>query len=357
MVEAAKNLMEYRYLGNSGLRVSLLSFGNWLNSNKQEDYELTRDAMKLCLDAGVNFFDTAEIYGFGEAETQMGKAFKELNVKREEVVVSTKLFKIGQGVNDGFLSRKHILEGINNSLKRLQLDYVDVVFCHRPDFETPLEETVRAMNKIIEDGKAFYWGTSEWPADRISKAIELCERLNLHKPIVEQCQYSMLVRDNFEKNYRRLFSEYKYGTTIWSPVAGGILTGKYNDGNIPEGSRYDNHKALDSIWQKFMGPAAKEKTLKVLNELAAYAKELGYTQAQLALAWAIASGDVSTCILGFTRLTQVEENLKSLELYKKWNADIEKRVNEILGNAPEAELDWRKWSPMEQRRDQAVRYA
>jgi len=187
MVEAKKNQMEYRYLGNSGLKVSVLSFGNWLNSNKPEDYDITRDAMKLCFDAGVNFFDTAEIYGMGQAETIMGKAFKELALKREEIVVSTKIFKIGPGVNDTFLSRKHIVEAIQNSLKRLQLDYVDVVFCHRPDFETPLEETCRAMNWVIENNKAFYWGTSEWPADRISKAIEICERLNLHKPIVEQC--------------------------------------------------------------------------------------------------------------------------------------------------------------------------
>ena len=187
MVDSKKNQMEYRYLGNSGLKVSVLSFGNWLNSNKPEDYNITRDAMKLCFEAGVNFFDTAEIYGMGQAETIMGNAFKELGLKREEIVVSTKIFKIGPGVNDAFLSRKHIIEAIQNSLKRLQLDYVDVVFCHRPDFETPLEETCRAMNWIIENNKAFYWGTSEWPADRISKAIEICERLNLHKPIVEQC--------------------------------------------------------------------------------------------------------------------------------------------------------------------------
>lgn len=304
MVEAAaKPKMEYRYLGNSGLRVSVLSFGNWLNSNKQEDYEITRDAIKMCFDAGVNFFDTAEIYGFGSAEIQMGKAFKELGLKREELVVSTKIFKIGPGVNDAFLSRKHIMEAINAQLKRLQLDYVDVLFCHRPDYETPLEETCRAMHSVIEQGKAFYWGTSEWAADRISKAIEICERLGLHKPIVEQCQYSMLARQRFENEYRFLFQEYKYGTTIWSPLAGGILSGKYNSGDIPEGSRFDNHKNLDTIWQKHMGEGAKEKTLKILNALGDIAKDLGYTQAQLALAWAIANKDVSTCILGFTRLS------------------------------------------------------
>ena len=203
------------------------------------------------------------------------------------------------------------------------------------------------MNWIIENNLAFYWGTSEWPADRISKAIEICERYNLNKPIVEQCQYSMLVRERFESEYRRLFSEYRYGTTIWSPLAGGILAGKYNDGNIPEGSRYDNHKAmLDPAWQKYFGEGKKEGTLKKLNGLADLAKELGFTQAQLALAWAIASGDVSTCILGFTRISQVEENLKALDLYYKWTPEIEKKARAVLGNDPEAILDFRKWAPM-----------
>lgn len=233
MVSTTPAKMEYRYLGNSGLKVSVFSFGNWLNSNKQEDYEITRDAIKICFENGVNFFDTAEIYGTGNAETQMGQAFKELGYRREDLVVSTKLFKCGAGVNDTFLSRKHIVEGLRNSLKRLQMDYVDVIFCHRPDYDTPLEETVRAMSYVIDQGMAFYWGTSEWPADRISKAIELCERLNLHKPIVEQPQYSMFWRTSFEKDYRRVFGEYKYGSTIWSPLAGGLLTGKYNEGVVP----------------------------------------------------------------------------------------------------------------------------
>ena len=280
MVEAAAPKMIYRYLGNSGLRVSALSFGNWLNSDADDNYEITRDSIKKCLEYGVNFFDTAEIYNKGSAETQMGRAFKELGVKREDLVVSTKLWRVGDGVNDQFLSRKHLLEGINNSLKRLQMDYVDVVFCHRPDFDTPLEETCRAMHTIIEQGKAFYWGTSMWPADRITKAIEICERLNLHKPIVEQPAYSLVRRNIVEKDYRRLFAEYKYGTTIWSPLAGGILTGKYNDGNIPEGSRYDKHKDfLKDTWNGVFGESKKEDTIRKLTALADLAKELGFTQA------------------------------------------------------------------------------
>ena len=187
MVEAdLKKHMEYRFLGNTGLKVSVLSYGNWVNSDKDDDIQITIDAVKRCFDYGVNFFDTAEIYGAGNAEIAMGKALKALGVERKDYVVSTKLIKCGNGVNDVMLSRKHIIEGLTNSLKRLDLDYVDVVFAHRPDRETPLEETCRAFDHLINAGKAFYWGTSEWEADIISRAIEICERLNLHKPITEQ---------------------------------------------------------------------------------------------------------------------------------------------------------------------------
>lgn len=267
MVDSTKpsTKMIYRYLGNSGLKVSALSFGNWLNSDAEENYEVTRDSIKRCLEHGINFFDTAEIYNSGSAEKLMGKAFKELGVKREDIVVSTKLWRVGNGVNDMFLSRKHLFEGINNSLKRLQLEYVDVLYCHRPDYETPLEETCKAMNDIINQGKAFYWGTSMWTADRIAKAIEICERLNFHKPITEQPAYSMVERKLVEKEFRRLYSEYKYGLTIWSPLAGGILTGKYNEGNIPEGSRYDKHKDfLKGTWNAHFSDDKKEGTIKKL---------------------------------------------------------------------------------------------
>lgn len=208
------------------------------------------------------------------------------------------------------------------------------------------------MHWIIEQGKAFYWGTSEWPADHIARAIGICERLGLHKPIVEQPQYNLFVRDRFEKEYRRLYSEYKYGTTIWSPLAGGLLAGKYNSGIIPEGSRYDNHKQmLDSTWQKYMGPEKKDSTIAKLIALDTIAKELGYTQAQVALAWCIANKDVSTCILGFTKISQVEENLKAVELLAKWTDDIEKRVRDIFKNDPDAEMEFRSWAPMKNRRD------
>jgi aryl-alcohol dehydrogenase-like predicted oxidoreductase len=226
------------------------------------------------------------------------------------------------------------------------VDYVDVVFCHRPDYQTPFEETCRAMSWVVDNNKAFYWGTSDWPADRIAKAIEICERLNLQKPIVEQPQYNMLIRDQFDREHRRLFSENNYGTTIRSPLAGGILSGKYNDIVAHEGSRYDTRKSnafIDAFWVKFFREEAKESSLKKLKSLAALAQELGFSQAQLAFAWAIANKDVSTCILGFTKLQQVEENLKALELYYKWTPEIEKKVRDILGNDPEPVQDWRSW--------------
>jgi voltage-dependent potassium channel beta subunit len=298
--------MDYRYLGNTGLVVSVLSYGNWINAGTEKDYEIARDCIKKCFDAGVNFFDTAEIYGFGEAEKIMGRAFKELNLPREELVVSTKLFTSSLDINKpnaAFLSRKHILEGIKSSLEKLQLDYVDILYCHRPDYDTPLEETCRAMHHVIDLGLSFYWGTSEWPSDRITEAIAICDANNWHRPVVEQPEYNMLVRNKFEKEYRRVFSEHKHGSTIWSPLAGGILTGKYNDGKIPEGSRYAKLEGrADYIWQKYMGPEVVDKTMKTLNDLDVLAKSLGFTMSQLGLAWALANTDVSTCLLGFSKV-------------------------------------------------------
>ena len=207
--------MEYRYLGNTGLKVSVFGFGNWVNNFNDE---MTKECFKKCLENGINFFDTAEIYGLGAGETSFGKVIKELNIPREKIVVSTKIFKIGDDPNDSFLSRKHIREGLKNSLKRLQLDYVDIVFCHRYDMHTPLEETCRAMNWMIEHGYAFYWGTSEWTASQIMEAYGICDRLGLKRPVVEQCHYNMLYRNSMEVDYRDLFKKYKMGTTIWSPL-------------------------------------------------------------------------------------------------------------------------------------------
>jgi len=337
--------MEYRRLGPTGLKVSVLGFGNWLTSDKPDFQARTAEMIKKSYDLGVNFFDTAEVYGAGEAEIAMGKAFKELNLPREQLVISTKIFWGGKGVNDVGLSRKHILEGTENSLKRLQLSYVDIIFCHRPDFETPLEETCRAFDYLINNGKTFYWGTSEWPADRISEAYRICDRLGLHRPIAEQPQYSMLARERFEKEYDSLFNENQMGTTIWSPLAGGVLTGKYNNG-IPEGSRFDSdNPLLKSIFERMFSAEKKEKTLKTLTGLGEIAKEVGCSQAQLALAWAIANKNVSVTLFGATTIAQIEDNIKAVQVYHKLTPEILQKIETVLGNAPEPVMDFKNRRP------------
>ena len=323
--------MEYRYLGNSGLRVSVLSFGNW-----EHDEQKTLECVKTCLNNGINFFDTAEFYGLGTAEIALGKALKTLNVPREKVVISTKIFRNGTDPNDMFESRKHIIEGVKLSLQRLQLEYVDVVFCHRYDRHTPLEETCRAMNYVINKGWAFYWGTSEWKADQIERAIKICEKLNLIPPIVEQCEYSMLERNKVDNEYSDLFKLYKLGTTIWSPLKGGILTGKYLN-EIQEGTRlakYDFIKARYDKEKDIINP--KIAKLKEFAE-----SKVGCSLAQLAVSWVIANKDVSTCILGASKASQLEENFKSLEIYKKLTPELLTEIENILDNCPKGETDFR----------------
>ena len=249
--------MLYRNLGNTGLKVSVLGFGNWVTSHNPEQAQTTEECVIKAYEAGINFFDTAEIYGFGEAERIFGNIFAKHKWPRDKLVISTKLLRCGMGVNDGGLSRKHIIEGIKASLKRLQTDYVDVVFCHRPDNDTPMEETVRAMNWIIQKGFAFYWGTSEWSASQIQDAWGVADRLGLIGPCVEQPQYNMLVRDRFESEYSFLFKKHRMGSTIWSPLASGILTGKYNDGSIAAGGRFDN---ADPIMMRVFNRYFREET-------------------------------------------------------------------------------------------------
>ena len=325
--------MEYRYLGNTGLRVSVLSYGNWCD---HDDDKRTIECVKSSLEHGVNFFDTAEIYGLGVAETSLGKALKELNVPREKIVVSTKIFKNGNDPNDTFQSRKHIVEGLKKSLKRLQLDYVDIVFCHRYDRITPLEETCRAMNFVINQGWAFYWGTSEWRADQIERAIKICEKLNLIPPIVEQCEYNMLMRNKMDSEYSDLFKLHGMGTTIFSPLKGGILTGKYLN-EIPEGTRITKMDWMKNLYEKEKD-SINPKLLK-LKELAE--KKLNYTLPQLAVAWVIANKDVSTCILGASKVSQLNENFTALEVYKKLTPEILTEIETILDNCPKGEMDFR----------------
>ena len=339
--------MEYRYLGNTGLRVSVLSYGNWC---EHDDDKRTVECVKSSLEHGVNFFDTAEIYGLGIAETTLGKALKELNVPREKIVISTKIFKNGNDPNDTFQSRKHIIEGIKQSLKRLQLDYVDVIFCHRYDKYTPLEETCRAMNWVIDNGLAHYWGTSQWSASQIMEAYKICDKLNLMPPVVEQSHYNMMTRDRIEGEYRDLFKRYKMGTTIWSPLEYGILAGRYLNG-IPEDSRSNiKHDGGSNSIKPYLDNKKEwdEKLLK-LKDIAE--KKLNCTLAQLAIAWILANPDCSTTILGASRVSQLEENVKAVEIYKKLDKDLLIEIEKILDNVPKGEIDYRDWKELPSRRN------
>ena len=347
MVSPNTSQMEYRYLGNTGLRVSVLSFGTWVNN---ADDKLVEDCVKVSLEHGVNFFDTAEIYGLGQAELALGKAFKNLKVPREKIVVSTKIYSIGKDPNDAFQSRKHIIEGINNSLKRLQLDYVDVIFCHRYDMNTPLEETCRAMNYVIDKGLAFYWGTSQWTASQIMEAYKICDKLNLIPPIVEQVQYNMMIREKVENEYRDLFKRYKMGTTIWGPLHAGVLTGKYIN-EIPKDSRFETHKAESGYERPLYDKNKKEWDEKMLKLKEIAEKKLNCTLTQLAISWVILNPDVSTCMLGASKSSQLEETLKAVEIYKKMDKTISLEIEQILNNAPEGEMDFRDWIQYPSRRN------
>lgn len=330
--------MQYRYLGRSGLKVSALSFGSWVTFDNQLDVAKALDCMKAAFDHGVNFFDNAEVYADGKAEELMGEAIKKGGWRRDELVVSTKLFWGGQGPNQRGLSRKHIVEGTEASLKRLQLDYVDLLFCHRPDPHTPIEETVRAMSHVIDKGQAFYWGTSEWSAQQITEAHHIARREHLVPPLMEQPQYNMMWRERVEKEYAPLYRDLGLGTTIWSPLASGLLTGKYNDG-VPEGSRLSLER-FQWLKDRLLGDDAEEKIEKV-KALTELARELGGTMAQLAIAWCLLNENVSTVITGASRVEQVEENMKALELYRAIDTAAAEKIESILGNRPSPEPDLR----------------
>ena len=348
-MKPAKDKMEYRYLGNTGLKVSIIGLGNWLNN---DDDSQTLECTKTALQNGINYFDTAEIYGLGAAETTLGKALKELNVPREKIVVSTKIFKIGDDPNDAFLSRKHIIEGIKNSLKRLQLEYVDIVFCHRYDMKTPMKEVCEAMNWCIEMGYALYWGTSEWTACQIMQAYDICDELKLIRPVVEQCQYNLFCRDKMENEYRDLFKKYKMGTTIFSPLKCGILTGKYID-QIPEDSRMNskNEKTKKSLERNDYWKNKKDYDNKLIQLKNIAENKLNCTLSQLSIAWILANTDVSTCLIGATKTSQIEENVKALEIYKKIDKETFIEIEKILDNVPEGEIDYRDWKELPSRRN------
>lgn len=320
--------MNYRRMGKAGLQLSELSLGAWVTYGGQVGQDVAEECMIAAWEHGVNFFDNAEVYASGNAEIVMGNVLKKLGWPRDEYVVSTKVFWGGDKPNQTGLSHKHVIEGVNNALRRLQLEYVDLCFCHRPDPDTPIEETVRAMDVLTRQGKIFYWGTSEWSAAEIAYAYAVAKENHLTPPSMEQPQYNMLVRDRFEKEYAPLYRDLGYGATIWSPLASGLLTGKYNDG-IPEGTR----GALAG-YEWLQKQLTRPERLTKVRELKAVADDLGCTQAQLALAWCLANPDVSTVITGASRAEQVRENMKALDVVEQLTDDVLERIEDILGNKP-----------------------
>ena len=320
--------MEYRFLGKTGIQVSALSLGSWVTFHTQIGVDTAMEGMAVAYDAGVNFFDNAEVYAGGKSEEVMGAALKKLGWRRSSYLVSTKIyFGIQDGINEkNTLNRKRLIEGINGSLRRLDLEYVDLLYCHRSDRTTPIEETVWAMHNIIEWGKALYWGTSEWSAADIVAAIQIAEKHHLHKPVVEQPQYNLFWRDRMEKEYARLFQDYGYGTTIFSPLGGGLLTGKYNNG-IPADSR-GTLKGYEWLRDRFTDQQALQK-VKELGDLAA---EIGLSLPHLALAWCLKNPNVSSAITGASRVEQVRENMKAMDAVVRLTPDVMARIEEITGS-------------------------
>jgi voltage-dependent potassium channel beta subunit len=319
--------MNYRRLGRSGLKVSELSLGSWVTYGNQVDEKLARECMAAAFDAGVNFFDNAEVYAKGRSESIMGDALKKLGWRRSSYIVSTKFF---WGLHDGpneknTLNRKYLMQAIDGSLERLQLDCIDLVFCHRPDPDTPLEETVGAMSEMITAGKAQYWGTSEWSAAEIAAAWHIADRHHLHKPVMEQPQYNMFNRQKIEHEYARLYQDIGLGTTTFSPLASGMLTGKYNDG-IPAGSR-GTLKGYEWLKPALTDPQKIDKARK----LGPIAADLGISMAQMALAWCLKNPHVSSVITGASRVEQVHENMKALDAVEKLTPEVMGRIEETLG--------------------------
>ncbi len=320
--------MQYRRLGRSGLQVSELSLGSWVTYHNQVDVTAAREMMAAAFDAGVNFFDNAEVYAAGQSEVVMGEALKALKWPRLNYVVSTKFFwgldREGQAANrKDTLNRKYLTQAIDGSLRRMGLDFIDLVFCHRPDPNTPVEETVWAMSDMITRGKALYWGTSEWSAQEIRAAWEIAERHHLHKPVMEQPQYNLFHRKRVEQEYARLYEDIGLGLTIWSPLASGLLTGKYRSG-VPSDSR----GALEGMGFLVKGLTHAEKNAAVA-QLEAVAAELGCTLGQMAIAWAAHNPRVSTVITGASRISQLQENLGAVDVIPKLTPQVLARIDEI----------------------------
>jgi len=334
--------MEYRRLGSAGLKLSVLSLGSWVTYGRQVDVDAAAACMKAAWDEGVNFFDNAEAYEAGQSEEVMGAALRKLGWRRASYVVSTKLFwGLHDGVNEkNTLNRKRLREGIEGSLKRFGLDYIDLVYCHRPDPETPVEETVWSMHMMVESGKALYWGTSEWNADQLMEAWAVAEKHHLHKPQMEQPQYNLFVRRRVEEEYKRLYAKLGLGLTIWSPLAAGLLTGKYNAG-IPKDSRLalPGYEWLRSDPLQRGVPAGSGRTasfpalIEAVKKLQPIAADLGATTAQLALAWCAHNPNVSAVITGASRPEQVKENMKALTVLPKLTSDVIGRIENAVAGA------------------------
>lgn len=338
--------MEYRYLGRSGLKVSVLSYGNMttgmgLFTGKKDVYDIAmenhhQELMEKCISLGINFFDTAEIYGTGLSEVYLGNNIKRGNWDRDDLIITTKFNPRSGGIQGN--SRKRLRQGINQSLKRLQLDNVDIAYLHRPDKDVPLKEQISALNEMIENDQAYYWGTSEFSAESLSEIFGICEKYGFIEPIVEQCEYNMLSRKRFEVEYAPIFDQYKLGTTTWSPLYGGMLSGKYNDGKIPSDSRFGQNS-----WDL-------EKSTEFLQGLGQVASDLGCTQAQLAIAWILKSPDVSTVLFGATSVSQVENNVGAIKVVEKLDQGVLEKIEKLLDNNPAPAMNWRTFTPKAHRR-------
>jgi len=324
--------MEYRRMGKTGLQLSVLSFGSWVSFHKQIDDSKADELMGNAYDQGVNFFDNAEVYALGESEKMMGRVLKKKNWDRTSYTVSSKAFWGWRGKenkpNQTGLSRKHLVEACHEALKRLQMDYLDLFFCHRPDKGTPIEETVWTMHNLIQQGKILYWGTSEWSGVEIMEAHRVANQYGLISPAMEQPQYNLFERNKMENEFLMIFRTVGMGTTIWSPLASGLLSGKYNDG-IPEDSRF-GLKGFDWLRDRWM----RDDLLGKIRALTSLAKELGISMAELSIAWCIKNPNVTTAILGATRKEQLLENLKALDAMEKLQPEIMQRIDDIVQTRP-----------------------
>lgn len=324
--------MEYRYMGKTGLQLSVLSFGSWVSFHKQIDDTVADELMGIAYDQGVNFFDNAEVYALGESEKMMGRVLKKKNWDRTSYTVSSKVFWGWRGKenkpNQLGLSRKHIVEACHEALQRLQTDYLDLYFCHRPDKKVPIEEVVWTMHNLIQQGKVLYWGTSEWSGVEIMEAHRVAQQYGLIGPSMEQPQYNLLERNKIENEFLMLFKTIGLGTTIWSPLASGLLSGKYNAG-IPEGSRFDL-TGFDWLKDRWL----KDDLLSKVKKLGELAKELSISQAELSIAWCIKNPDVTTAILGATKKEQLLQNLKALDVLPKLSEEVMQKIEDIVQTKP-----------------------